>query len=85
MNIFHLLPPVQFLRLVETSKRVSKIKIFDTFFKAWDKIPHQLLKSLVVNMSKQVFEVNREKLGLYYIARQCVLEMVSPELSTIFW
>ena len=63
MNTVHLLAPAQFFRLVKTPKRISNIKIFDTFFKNRDKIPPQLLKSLVVSMPKRVFEVNREKLS----------------------
>ena len=74
MKIFHLLPPAHFLRQVKTPKTISKIKILYTFFKAWDKIPHQLLKNLVVNMPKRVFDVNRKKLSLPYLSRQCVLE-----------
>ena len=70
MTIFHLLAPVQFLRLIETPKRISNFNIFDTFFfKTRDKISPQILKSLVVSMPKRVFEVNREKISLHYISR----------------
>ena len=69
MNIFHLLAPAHFLTLVKTPKIISNFNIFDTFFETRDKIPPQLLKSLVVSMPKRVFEVNREKLSLHYISR----------------
>ena len=69
MNIFHILAPVQYLRQVRTPKRISHIKNFDNFFKTQDKIPPQLLKSLVERMPKRVFEVNREKLSSHYISR----------------
>ena len=62
MKFFHLLAPAQFLWLVKTPKIISNKKKVDTFFKTRDKIPPQLLKSLVVSMPKRVFEVNREKM-----------------------
>ena len=75
MKLFHLLAPAQNLRLVKTPKINSLIKIFETFFKTRDKIPPQLLKSLVVSIPKQVFEVKREKIKFY--------QMVSPEFLTM--
>ena len=61
MNIFHLLAPAQFLRLVKQPKIISNFTFFDTFFETRDKIPPQILENLVVGMPKRVFEVNREK------------------------
>ena len=77
MKFFHLWAPAQFLRLVKTPKGISNIKILDDFFRTRDKNPPQLLKSLVVNMPKRVFEVNCEKLTLHYISRPCVSEKLS--------
>ena len=62
MKSFHLLAPLQFIRLIKTPKRISIIKIFGDFFKTRDMIPPQLLKSLVVSMPKRVSELNREKM-----------------------
>ena len=77
MKFFHLLAPTQFLRLVKTPKIISNIQVFHIFFKTRDKIPPQVLKSLVVSMPKQVFEVNRENWSLHYISRPYVLEKIS--------
>ena len=87
MKIFPLLAPARFLSLVKQPKIFSHIKIFDTFFRTLDKIPPQLLKSLVVSMPKRVFEVNREKLSLHYISshvylKNLVYQMVSHEFFT---
>ena len=61
MKISQLLAPAQSPGLVKTPKEISNIKHFDTVFKTFNKIPPQLLKSLVVGMPKRIFEVNREK------------------------
>ena len=52
----------QLHRLVKTQKETSNIKNFETFFMTRDKIPFQLLKSLVVSMPKRVFGVKRKKM-----------------------
>ena len=62
MNIFHMLDPAQFLRLFKTPKIISNFNIFDIFFKTRDKIPTQLIKSLLISMLERVSEVNREKI-----------------------
>ena len=78
MKLLYLLAPTQFLRLVKTPKIISHIKFFlYFFFKTREKIPRQLLKSLVVSTPKRVFGVNREKLSLHYISRQCEREEIS--------
>ena len=80
MKFFHVLTPARFFRLVKTPKRISNIKIFDTFFKTRDMIPPQPLKRLVVSTPKRVFEVNREKkICSLYISRPCVLEEKNQE------
>ena len=61
MNIFHLLAHAQFFRLGKPQTIFSNFSVFYTFFEIRDKIPPQLLKSLVVSMPKRIFEVNREK------------------------
>ena len=77
MKFFYFSASAHFLRSGKTPKRISNIKIFDTFFKARDRIPPQLLKITVVSMPKRVFEVNSEKWSLRYISRPHVLGKTS--------
>ena len=76
MKFFHLQKPAQSTKQIKTKKKTNN-KIYDTVFTTWGNIFPQLLKTLVVGITKRVFEVNRKKISLYEILRPCVLEKMS--------
>ena len=53
------------------------MKNVDFVFMNWDKVPSQLLKSLIVGISKGVLKVNCGKLNLNRTSRTCVPLQIS--------
>ena len=77
MKFSQIKAPAKAPRLVKTPKGISNIKQFDTVIKTWNKIPPQLLKSLIVSMPKQVYEERCKKSGLHINQILCIIYVTS--------